>query len=162
MQNDPSMMSSRAWNFKCHCEWGYLQEEALLKPNSEAAKWYAELSKEYEDDFNMWPIIGCQQGFRAYKNGASMVMELKINGEYQAFVSERLPEALDDAIKGRNYAKFREICGALTPKELYDSLPMCFPMTHTITVNGRPIRGVERYPLLAWEAEQRHLTHLVL
>jgi len=155
LQNDPSMQSSKQWNFKCHCEWGYLQEEAQLKPNSEAAKWYAELSREYGADYNQWPIIGCQQGFRAYKNGPSMVMELKIDGEYKAFVSERMPEALDDAIKGRNYDKFRKVCDNLTPKELYDSLPMCFPMTHTISINGRPFRGVARYPLLAWEEAGR-------
>ena len=153
LQNDPTMVSSKAWSFKCHCEWGYLQEEAILKPMSEAAKWYAELATQYGPDYNMWPRVGCQQGFRAYKNGASMVMDLKIDGEFKAFVSERLPEALDDAIKGRNYDKFLEVCDNLTPRELYDSLPMCFPMTHTIEVNGRPFRGVARYPLTAWEAQ---------
>ena len=126
---------------------GYLEEESLLKPNSEAAKWFAELKGEYGADFNMWPRVGCQQGFRAFKNGASMVVELKVNGEFQAFVSERLPEALDGAIKKRNYDQFQEACGTLTPKELYDALPMCFPMTHTTEVNGRPFRGVARYPL---------------
>ena len=82
-----------------------------------------------------------------------MVMELKVDGVFKAFVSERMPEALDDAIKKRNYDKFCQVCDNLTPKELYDSLPMCFPMTHTIEVKGRPFRGVARYPLLAWEAE---------
>ena len=82
-----------------------------------------------------------------------MVMELKVDGEFKAFVSERMPEALDDAIKGRNYDKFLQVCDNLTPKELYDSLPMCFPMTHTIDVNRRPFRGVARYPLMAWEAQ---------
>ena len=84
LQNDPAMVSSKAWSFKCHCEWGYLQEEALLKPKSEAAKWYAELATQYGLNYNMWPRVGCQQGFRAYKNGASMVMELKIGRGIQS------------------------------------------------------------------------------
>ena len=32
LQNDPAMTSSKAWSFKCHCEWGNLEEEYLLKP----------------------------------------------------------------------------------------------------------------------------------
>ena len=74
------MTSAKTWAFKCHCEWGYLKEETDLKPQSAAAQWYNELSKEYGDDFNAWPRIGCQQGFRAFKNGPSMVVELKIEG----------------------------------------------------------------------------------
>ena len=82
-----------------------------------------------------------------------MVMELKIGGEYKAFMSERLPEALDDAIKKKNYNAFNKACKAMTPQEIYDSLPMCFPMTHVIQVNGKPFRGVARYPLAEWERE---------
>ena len=82
-----------------------------------------------------------------------MVVELKIDGEYKAFMSERLPEALDDAIKKKNYDAFQRVCSSLTPQEIYDSLPRCFPMTHNIIVNGRKFRGVARYPLAAWEAQ---------
>ena len=82
-----------------------------------------------------------------------MVMEMKIDGEYRAFMSERLPEALDDAIKKKNYNAFNNACQALSPQEIYESLPMCFPMTHTIMEKGKPFRGVARYPLAAWERE---------
>ena len=147
------MTTSKAWSFKCCCEWGYLEEEAMMKPSSAAAQWYNELAREYGKDFNDWPRIGCHQGFRAFRNGPSMVVEMKIDGEFQAFMSERLPEALDDAIKKRNYECFTKACDALSPQEIYDALPMCFPMTHTITVGGKPFRGVARYPLAAWEAQ---------
>ena len=147
------MQTSKVWSFKCCCEWGYLEEEALRKPGSVAAQWYKELAEEYGDDFNVWPRIGCQQGFRAFRNGPSMVVEMKIDGEFKAFMSERLPEALDDAIKKKNYDCFKGACAALTPQEIYNSLPMCFPMTHTIEVKGKPFRGVARYPLTAWEAQ---------
>ena len=82
-----------------------------------------------------------------------MAMGLKVAGEYKTFVSERMPESLNDAIKGRSYDKFRKVCDNITPKALYDSLPMCFPMTHVIQVNGKPFRGVARYPLAEWERE---------
>jgi len=72
-------------------------------------------------------------------------------GVYKAFMSERLPEALDDAIKKKSYDKFQQICSSLTPQEIHDSLPMCFPMTHNIMVNGKTFRGVARYPLAEWE-----------
>jgi len=151
LQGELGFRTSKSWSFKCLCEWGYLQEEALKKPGSAAAQWYEELSKEYGNDFNLWPRIGCQQGFRPYRNGPSMVMELKIGGEYKAFMSERLPEALDDAIKKKNYNAFNRACQSMSPQEIYDSLPMCFPMTHVIKVNGKPFRGVARYPLAEWE-----------
>jgi len=116
LMSDPAMTSSKAWSYKCQCEWGYLAEEAALKPQSEAAKWHSELAKEYGGDYNQWPRIGCQQGFRAFKNGASMVMELKVGNEFQAFVSERMPETLDDAIKKRNYDKFRKYATSCRPR----------------------------------------------
>jgi len=31
-------------------------------------------------------------------------------------------------------------------------MPLCFPMTHQLVVNGEVFRGVARYPLLEWEA----------
>ena len=151
LKRDPTFTTSQRWSFKCMCEWGYLKEEAQLKTHSEAAKWFDELSVEYGSDYHRWPSVGCGGGFRAFANGASMVVELKIDGEYQAFVSERLPESLDDAIKNRNYKAFKAVCQTLSPQELYDSLPMCFPMKHTLTMGGKPFRGIARYPLAEWE-----------
>jgi len=143
---DPATKTSKAWSYKCQSEWGYLAEETALKPQSEAAKWHNELTKEYGGNYNLWPRIGRQQGFRAFKNGASIVMELKVGNESQTFVSERMPEALDDAIKKRNYDKFRTVCDELSPQELYDSLPMCFPMTHTLSVWGKTIQRSSALP----------------
>ena len=140
------------WSCKCYCEWGYLKEEAELEPGSAAADWYNEFRGEYGEDFNEWPRIGCKQGFRAFANGASCVMELMVGDKWQAFVSERLPPQLDDALKGRNYECFKGACSQLTAREIYNALPMCFPMTHTLNVGGKQFRGVARYPLKEWEA----------
>ena len=109
-----------------------------------------ELIEEYGPDYQKWPQIGCHQWFRPFANGASCVVELKVGEEWQAFVSERLPPALDDEIKGRNYRKFKVACARLTPQEIYNVLPMCFPMTHQLQVNGKPFRGIARYPLAEW------------
>ena len=125
LQDDPGMTGSMKWSYKCSCEWGYLKEEAELKPGSPAAEWYNEVQGEYGEDFNVWPRFGCKQGFRAFANGASCVMELKVGDKWQAFVSERLPPQLDDALKGRNYECFKGACARLTPREIYNALPMC-------------------------------------
>jgi hypothetical protein len=153
LKNDAAFTTSRKWSYKCLCEWGYLAEEAHLKPDSEAARWFAELSREYGSDFNRWPRIGCEQGFRPFANGASCVVELKIGDEWKAFVSERMPPALDDEIKGRNYQYFQRACERITPQDLYDALPMCFPMTHQLMLNGTVFRGIARYPIKLWEAQ---------
>ena len=139
------------WSYTCSCEWGYLKEEAELKPGSPAAEWYSELKGGYGEDFNRWPRFGCRQGFRAFANGASCVMELKVGDTWQASVSERLPPQLDDALKGRSYEFFKVACARLTPREIYNALPMCFPMTHVLTVGSKEFRGVARYPLKQWE-----------
>ena len=53
-------------------------------------------------------------------------------------MADRLPEALDDAIKGRHW-EMAKAMGAVNPKQLWEFVPMAFPMT-----NRHPI-----YPMLA-------------
>ena len=59
-----------------------------------------------------------------------MVVELKMgNGEWQSFIADRLPQELDDAVKG-HHAAFFMAQKELTPDELFDVLPVAYPMTH--------------------------------
>ena len=77
-----------------------------------------------------------------------MVVELLLaDNTWTAFVSARLPQELDDAIKGKR-AEFYMGARDLSPDELLESVPMAFPMTHL--VDGFP--GVARYPVDEWEA----------
>ena len=47
-----------------------------------------------------WPDIGCGATFLAFGRGASQVMQVRLlNGTWEAFATDMLPQELDDAIK---------------------------------------------------------------
>ena len=76
-----------------------------------------------------------------------MVVEMMTSeGRWLSFMSERLPEQLDDAIKGCS-AQFYMASKKLTPAELQDAIPMGFPMSHLI--DGIPC--IAKYPIDLWE-----------
>ena len=75
-----------------------------------------------------------------------MVVEVKCaNGEWEAFVADRLPAELDDQIKAKHVAFYMGMAN-LTPAELKDIIPMSFPMTYEIP----DFPGVARYPVDRW------------
>ena len=81
------------------------------------------------------------------EKGASQVVELMgEDGVWKSFMAERMPQELDDAIKG-HHAKFYMAQKELTPQELMDVLPVSFPVTHNI----KEFPGVSSYPVDAWE-----------
>ena len=63
-------------------------------------------------------------------------------------MADRLPVELDDAIKG-HHAEFYMAQKDLTPRELEDILPICFPMTHQLA----DFPGVAKYPIDTWVSE---------
>ena len=83
------------------------------------------------------------------EKGLSMVVELKMSDKsWSAFMSDRLPSELDDAIKGK-HAEFYMVARSLRPDQLLEAIPMGFPMTHLLS--GFP--GVAKYPVDRWEQE---------
>ena len=62
-------------------------------------------------------------------------------------MANRLPAELGDAIKGQPAAFFMAQ-KELTPDELFDVLPVAYPMTHQLP----EFPGVARYPVDAWAA----------
>ena len=77
-----------------------------------------------------------------------MVVELLLDdGSWTSFMSDRLPQPLDDAIKAK-HAEFYLAAKELSPADLQEIIPMAFPMTHL--VDGFP--GVAKYPVDEWEA----------
>ena len=67
------------------------------------------------------------------------------DGSWQAIMAERLPQELDDVIKG-HHADFYKAMSGLTPEQLLDTIPMSFPMTYL--VEGFPC--IARYPVDEW------------
>ena len=52
-------------------------------------------------------------------------------------MNERLPDQLDDAIKGKAWIKFKEASDHVDPLEVYKIMPMLMPMTHLHSVAGK-------------------------
>ena len=107
-----------------------------------------QLGREIRNLFEYLASIGMWVSIRALEKGNSMVVELLLaDNTWTSFVSARLPQELDDAIKGK-HAEFYLAARDLSPSELLAAVPMSFPMTHL--VDGFP--GVARYPVDEWEA----------
>ena len=139
---------ANTWKYRCQVCWEPLLEEAAKNPqNAELQEWVATLKDRHGDDVSTWPQIGCKSIFKPWARGASMVVEmLAENGKWLSFMADRLPEQLDDAIKGKQ-AAFHMATRLLSPQELQDVIPMGFPMTHE--VEGLPC--IARYPIDMWE-----------
>eukprot|EP00974_Lingulodinium_polyedra_P050185 4826203-Lingulodinium_polyedra.AAC.1 len=72
-----------------------------------------------------------------------MVVEMmNSEGRWMAFLAKRLPEQLDDVLKGR-IAHFYLASRKLTPAALQATIPMGFPMTHMI----ESIPCIAKYPI---------------
>ena len=142
------MPNPNKWKWKCEVVWEPLVAEAKKYPDfAMLQEWVAIMTKKHGDDCCKWPKIGCTANFVPWKKGPSMVMELKTkSGEWSSFMSARLPQELDDAIKAK-HAAFYLAQKNITADDLLESLPICFPMTHI--VDGFP--GVARYPVDEWE-----------
>eukprot|EP00974_Lingulodinium_polyedra_P018838 1824413-Lingulodinium_polyedra.AAC.1 len=71
-------------------------------PNDQELKeWVETLEDHFGSDVAVWPKIGCGANFKPWAKGATMVVEMLNNGgKWMAFLSDRLPEQLDDVLKG--------------------------------------------------------------
>ena len=89
------------WKYKCACMWEYLEEEANDKPKSAAACWFEDMKNMYGEVKN-FPHIGCGANYVPWKRGSSMVCEVQMRqgeGEWEAFLADHTPQALDDQLK---------------------------------------------------------------
>ena len=82
-----------------------------------------------------------------------MVCEIQMRqsaGEWEAFLADHTPTALDDQLKKLSYDALSKSFQSLTPDVILKAIPMTMPMTHLATVNGKKMDGVAKYPLDAW------------
>eukprot|EP00959_Pyramimonas_sp_CCMP1952_P051288 1071801-Pyramimonas_sp.AAC.1 len=79
-----------------------------------------------------------------------MVVGLKVGEKLEAFVADRLPQKLDDAIEG-NHCKFYDAAQMMSPEELLELIPPSFPTTHLV----KGCAMVAKYPVDAWERAGR-------
>ena len=136
------------WKFTCNVDWTPLVKEAEKCPEDMMLNgWVTDLKGKYGEDLTQWPKIGCGNGFVPWKKGASMVVEVQLaDKSWTSFMSERLPQELDDEIK-KHYAAFYKAAEGLTPEDLQEAIPMGFPMTHLLD----EFPCLARYPIDEWE-----------
>ena len=68
------------------------------------------------------------------------------DGQWIAFMADRMPPALDDAIKGRHW-EMANALGQMSPQDLWEFVPMVFPMT-----NRHPVFPMmSRFPVEEWK-----------
>ena len=155
--------NKEAWMFRCRLDWAALIEEGskeavrgdIARPVTRwlrpVNKWISNLKRGYGDDFTKWPVIGCDSKFVPFAKGMSTVVEMRLeDGSWTAFAAERMPQELDDAIRGKS-AEFHNAYMKLSQDELRSVIPVCFPMTHQIDPEIMP--GIARYPVDEWERE---------
>ena len=156
----------KKWGWKCRCEWSQIEDDAKADPESEAGKLWKDFQEKFHDlPVEQWPVVGCGQGFNAFRTGPSLVVEIVTkgkNGEQTAtaFRSARLPWLLEDQLKDRDLRKALEVAGSrLDPEEVLRMMPIRLPLTHpefwTHPKTGETVKldAVARYPLDEWERE---------
>ena len=82
-----------------------------------------------------------------------MVCEIQMrqgSGEWEAFLADHTPSALDDQLKKLSYDALTSTFQSLSPVTLLNAIPITMPMTHIATVDGKKMDGVAKYPLDAW------------
>ena len=81
------------WQFYCKLDWEVLRAHS---DQEHCAQWIRNLDKTFPTG---WPEIGCGAKFAPWKRGPSMLAEILLeSGEWKAFLCERPPTALLDAI----------------------------------------------------------------
>ena len=142
------------WQYVCCVMWEYLHEESVDWPGSAADKWFKSLQEEYGEETSSFPHIGCGCNFIPFAKGPSMVCEIRMNqncGEWEAFLADQTPPALDDQLKYITYKKLTDAFGMVPPAEMIKAIPMTMPMTHIHTHEGKRMEGIAKYPLDSWE-----------
>ena len=125
------------WKFWCRIQWAKVCEK-----DPATAKIMVD---KYGDNVKAWPQPGCGAKFVPWANGPTKVIELLMpDGTWQALRAERLPEQLDDKIKGVLH-EWHEAAGRVTPEEIQKAIPMVHPETYKTEVPG-----VSRFDVKDW------------
>ena len=132
--------SGTSWKFWCQIDWEHVKE---VNPMG-----FKKLVDKYQtDDWTRFPQkhITCGAKFFPWKNGASKVIEIETDQGWIAFVAERLPEALDDEIKGKLY-EWHQACKCLTAEDIRAAIPEVWPRCHLVP----EVPGIGRFPIAKW------------
>ncbi len=119
-----------------------------MDDDSHIRKYALMMIEKHGEDWNRWPPIGCGAKFFPWRRGASMVAELQMDdGHWEAFMADRLPTELDDAIK-KCRADFVKASKMMDETEVQALMPMSFPMSFVLP--GEQYMAIARYPIDEW------------
>ena len=106
--------------YKCLVEWHKFGQEVCNEElqgvrYGPVRKVYTDMQRLWGEEPQEWAVGGCGQGFRPYSEGPSMTLSVltqKDEGEekWEALMAERLPQVLDDAIKGSRHISLDQLC----------------------------------------------------
>ena len=136
------------WKFRCRVVWDeFVKLSTGDDADPQVEAWVDNLKQEYGEDHDQWPEVGCGARFRPWTNGPLRVVEMRqSDGQWKAFMADRMPTALDDAIKGRHWEMAKAL-GQMSSRDLWESVPMIFPMT-----NHPPVFPMlSRFPVEEWK-----------
>ena len=117
-------------------------------------KWASNMMAMYGRDWKMWPQVGCGAKFVPWSRGPSTILELQCGNSWIAMVAERCPPILLDEIYKVRY-EFALSLNAMSPEEIQQVMPICFPMNYLIDGRDGQLPGIARFPVDKWEAEGR-------
>ena len=116
--------------------------------------WAANMVEAYGRNWKSWPQIGCGARFIPWARGASIILELKCGDSWMAMAAVRPPPILLDEIFRVRY-EFALRLDAMTPSQIQQVMPICFPMSYLIDGRDGKFPGIAKFPVDQWEAEGR-------
>jgi hypothetical protein len=96
------------------------------------------------NEYGALPEVGCGAKYVPYARGQAMVLEVKINGGWHAFLADLMPEVLCDEID-KVKASFHKNVMKMTPQQLQSSIPVVCPKVHP--VEGQCHQWLGRFPV---------------
>lgn len=119
---------------------------------------YQRMSIRFGNIVKNWPEVGCGARYHGWKRGAGMVIEVcSSEGQWEAFLSEWLPEILKDAIV-KEFLRFMNAASVYDTAGMLHHLPMCLPERY----RRKALENlVARYLLEEWrELQNKALTQI--
>ncbi len=132
---------SAKWRFKCTVAWDQIAQQG---PAGQEV--LDEMTKRFGPDKRNWTTPCCGANFAPWRKGASKVIEMRMaDGEWKAILADRLPEQLDDEIKGVLH-EWHAAAQRITPEDIMNAIPLTMPK-----VNKTSIPGVSRFDFTEWK-----------
>ena len=150
-----SRPNKNGWRFYCRMDWEVLVQAGAWDGAPDHVKmWAANMVEAYGRNWKSWPQIGCGARFIPWARGASIILELKCGDTWMAMAAVRPPPILLDEIFRVRY-EFALRLDAMTPSQIQQVMPICFPMSYLIDGRDGKFPGIAKFPVDQWVKDGR-------